>query len=70
MSHTHLIELYAYIGGRQDESKALRLDPGSSEAARNEAEGAETFLADAMAFLSSSYHGKLPKRLRARYLPK
>lgn len=70
MSHTHLIELYSYIDERRSNAETLRTEAGSSDADREAARGAETFLADTAAFLSSRYHGKLPKRLRARHLPR
>lgn len=67
MSHTHLLELYDYIGNRVTETSLIGRDASLSDTARNEAAGAESFLVDAMAFLSESYHGKLPKRLRIKH---
>lgn len=67
MSHTHLLELYAYIGARKRETMDRRLDEILPASTRKAAEGADTFLDEAMAFFSSSYHEKLPKRLRIKH---
>lgn len=69
MSHTYLIELYEYIGNRKREQVFAQLDETLPRVERKAAEGADAFLSDALEFFSTSYHGKLPKRLRVKHPP-
>lgn len=69
MSHSYLLELYESIGDRKREMMARRSDETLSALTRREAQGADVFLDEAMAFFSSNYHGKLPKRLRIKHPP-
>ena len=69
MSHGYLLELYAYIGERKGRAMQGVDDKNRSLPLRKSAEGADAFLQDAMDFMASNYHGKLPKRLRIKHPP-
>ena len=69
MSHGYLLELYAYIGDRKGLAMQGIDDESSSLPMRKRAEGADLFLQEAMDFMATSYHGKLPKRLRIKHPP-
>ncbi len=69
MSHSYLLELYGYIGERKQTMMKRGSDKALAPTMRSEAQGADAFLDEAMAFFSSTYHEKLPKRLRIKHPP-
>lgn len=64
MSHTYLLDTYAFIENRLDEIQRQMVDAGSHDwRARQYAAGQIQGLRDLERFLSANYDVKLPRRL-------